>query len=156
MWGISRVFDRRTLRRGATLVEFALVAPVTLLLVIGLLVGGLGVFHAQQVAMLAHEASRWASVHGTDYAAATKNEAATATDVYDQAIKPSAVGLDLSHLTYTVTWDANNSPSSTVTVKGKSVQVSNTVTVTVNYNWIPEAYWGGMNLSSTSTCVMSF
>jgi Flp pilus assembly protein TadG len=147
---------RRTARRGAALVEFAIVAPLTLLLVIGLLVGGLGVFHTQQMAMLAREASRWASVHGTNYAAATGHAAATATDVYDKSIKANAVGLDLSHLTYAVTWNANNGPSHTETVNGKAVKTSNTVTVKVNYNWIPEAYLGGINLSSSSTSVMSY
>ena len=146
----------RAARRGATLIEFAIVAPLTLLLVIGLLVGGLGVFHSQQMAMLAREASRWASVHGTDYAAAKGQEAATAADVYNKSIKPKAVGLDLSHLTYAVTWDTNNSPTHTAMVNDKSVQTSNTVTVTVNYNWIPEAYLGGINLSSSSTSVMSY
>jgi Flp pilus assembly protein TadG len=147
---------RRTVRRGAALVEFAIVAPVTLLLVIGLLVGGLGIFHMQQVAMLAREGSRWASVHGTDYATATGNAAATAADIYDHAIKPNAVGLDLSHLTHVVTWSTDNSPTHTATVSGKSVKITNTVTVTVNYNWIPEAYLGGLNLSSSSTSVMSY
>jgi Flp pilus assembly protein TadG len=143
-------------RRGATLVEFAIVAPVTLLLIIGLLVGGLGIFHSQQVAMLAREASRWASVHGADYAAQTGNASASAGDVYNQAIKPYAVGLDLTKLTYTVTWDTDNKMTHTATIGGKSVQVSNTVTVTVNYNWLPEAYLNGINLSSTSKSVMSF
>jgi Flp pilus assembly protein TadG len=147
--------QRQLVRRGATTVEFAVVAPVTLLLLIGLLVGGLGVFHSQQMAMLAREGSRWASVHGTDYAAATGKPAATASDVYDKAIKPGAVGLDLSKLTYTVTWNTNNSTTHTATVNGNSVKITNTVTVTVNYNWIPEAFLGGINLSSNSTSVMS-
>jgi len=148
--------QRRTFRRGATLVEFAIVAPVTLLLVIGLLVGGLGVFHTHQLAMLAREASRWAAVHGTDYASATGKPAATASDVYDKAIKPYAVGLNASKITYTVAWDTSNSPAHAATIDGKSVKVTNKVTVTVNYHWIPEAYLGGFNLSSTSTSVMSY
>lgn len=40
-------------RRGATTLEFAAVASVTLPLLLGMLVGGLGVFHYQQVAYLA-------------------------------------------------------------------------------------------------------
>jgi len=147
---------RRNARRGATLVEFAIVAPLTFLLVIGLLVGGLGILHTQQLAMLARESSRWASVHGTEYAAATGKTAATPQDIYDHAIKPYAVGLDSSHLTYSVTWNTSNSPAHSETVDGKSVRVSNTVTVQVNYNWIPEAYLGGINLSSSSTSVMSY
>jgi Flp pilus assembly protein TadG len=147
---------RRTARSGAAILEFAIVAPVTLLLVIGLLVGGLGVFHSQQLEMLSCEASRWAAVHGTDYAAATGKTAATPENIYDQAIKPSAVGLDPSHLTYAVTWNTSNSPTHTATVDGKTVKVSNTVTVKLDYDWIPEAYLGGIDLTSSSTAVMSY
>jgi Flp pilus assembly protein TadG len=146
----------RAVRRGATIVEFAIVVPITLLLLIGIMVGGLAVFRFQQVAMLAREGLRWASVHGADYASATGNAAATADNVFNNAIKPQAAGLDLTKLTYAVTWDTNNTTSHTSTVAGKSVKVSNTVSVTVNYNWIPEAYFGGATLSSTSKSVMSF
>jgi hypothetical protein len=55
-------------RRGAALVEFALVAPLVFLLLLGLIVGSFGVYRYLQVAALAREASRWAAVHGADYA----------------------------------------------------------------------------------------
>ena len=123
-------------RRGGTLLEFAVAAPSVMLL-IGLLVGGLGVFRYQQVAHLARDASRWACVHGSQYASATGNAAATATDVYQQAIVPNAGGLNLSHLSYSVTWNTSNSPTRTTTVNGNTVVVANTVTVTINYQSIP-------------------
>jgi Flp pilus assembly protein TadG len=138
------------------MVEFAVVGPVTFLLLIGLLVGGLGVFRYQATAYTAREASRWAAVHGTDYALETGNAAATAADVYNQAIAPNATGLQLSQLSYSVTWNTNNSPYHTTTVNGQTVKVTNTVAVTVTYHWIPEAYLGGMSLSSTSVSVMSY
>jgi Flp pilus assembly protein TadG len=143
-------------RPAATTVEFAVVASVTFLLLLGLLIGGMGIFRYQQVSRLARDASRWASVHGTQYATDTKNTAATATDVYNQAIKPNAAGLDLNKLTYSVTWSTSNSPYHTATVNNQSVQVANTVTVTINYTWVPEAYLGGITLSSTSVSVMSY
>ena len=143
-------------RRGTAAVEFALVAPVTFLLLLGLLVGGMGIFHYQQVAFLAQEASRWASVHGTQYASDTGNSAAAAQDVYNNVIAPKAVSLNLNKLTYSVVWNSTNSPSNTVIVNGASVQVANTVTVTVNYQWIPEAYLVPMTLTSTSVCNMSY
>ncbi|HEV3257778.1 MAG TPA: TadE/TadG family type IV pilus assembly protein [Gemmataceae bacterium] len=143
-------------RPAATLVEFALAGPATLLLLLGLLIGGLGTFRYQQVARLARDASRWASVHGTQYAQDTKNPAATAQDVYNQVMAPNATGLDLTHLTYGVTWNTSNSPYHTATVNGQQVKVANAVTVTITYQWIPEALLGGITLSSTSVSVMSY
>ncbi len=55
-------------------------------------------------------------------------------------------------LTYSVTWNSSNSQFHTVSGN----KVANTVTVTVTYHWIPEAFLGGITLSSTSVCVMSY
>jgi Flp pilus assembly protein TadG len=143
-------------RPAATLVEFAITGSVTVVLLLGIFVGGLGMFRYQQVARLAREASRWASVHGTDYATATGNSAATASDVYNQAIVPNAVGLDVSQLNYSVNWNTSNSPSHSTTVSGQSVSVANTVTVTVTYKWVPKAFLSGVTMSSTSVSVMYY
>jgi Flp pilus assembly protein TadG len=151
---MMRLLHRR--RAVATTIEFALVGSVTFLLILGLLIGGMGIFRYQQVANLARDGSRWASVHGTQYAKDTKNTAATDTDVYNNAIKPYAAGLDTSKLTYSVSWNTSNDPYHTTTVNGVQVQVANTVTVTVTYQWVPEAYLGGITLSSTSISVMSY
>jgi Flp pilus assembly protein TadG len=142
-------------RQGATVVEFALVGPVTLLLLIGLLVGGMGVFRYQEVATLAREASRYASVRGTGYQADTGNSAATAADVYNNAIAGQNVNLDLGQLQYSVTWGTDNRPFHTAVVNGTVVPVTNTVTVTITYQWVPEAYLGGITLTSTSVTPMS-
>jgi Flp pilus assembly protein TadG len=138
------------------MVEFAVVGSATFLILLGLLIGGLGIFRYQQVARLAQDASRWASVRGTQYAQDTKNPAATAQDVYNQAIAPSATGLDLSQLTYSVTWNASNSPYQSSIVNGQQVKVANTVTVTITYQWIPEALFGGITLGSSSVSVMYY
>src|SRR6266849_4475792 len=95
-------------RPGTTIVEFALVAPLTLLLLIGLVVGGMGIFRYQEVATLSRQASRYASVHGTQYQADTGQPAATATDIYNNAIAANNVNLDLSQLQYSVTWNPPN------------------------------------------------
>src|SRR2546421_3371267 len=99
----------RTPRRAASLVEFAIVAPLAFLLLLGLVIGGLGIFRYQQVAFLSREATRWASVHGAKYAQDTGQPAATPADVYQQVIVREATALDLSRLTYSVTWDTSNS-----------------------------------------------
>ena len=144
---------RHPIRLAATMVEFAVVGSVTFMILLGILLGGMGVFRYQQVARLARDASRWASMHGTQYAADTNNTAATATDVYNQAIAPNATGLDLTKLTYSVTWNSSNSPYH---LNAQGAQVANTVTVTINYQWIPEAFLSTVTLSSTSVSVMSY
>jgi Flp pilus assembly protein TadG len=143
-------------RSGAAMMEFAIVAPISFLLLLGLMIGGLGIFRYQQVARLSRDAARWASVHGTQYAQDTQSTAATPQDVYNQVIAPNAATLDLSKLTYTVTWNQTNSPYHMATVNGKQAQVANTVTVSINYRWIPEAFLGGANLSSTTVSVMYY
>jgi Flp pilus assembly protein TadG len=138
------------------MVEFAVVGSATLLILLCLLIGGLGIFRYQQIARLARDASRWASVHGMQYAQDTKNPAATSADVYNQAIVPNATELDLTQLNYSVTWNTSNSPYHTATANGQQTKVANTVTVTITYQWIPEAFLNGITVSSTSVSVMSY
>jgi len=133
----------RTRRRGAASVEFAIVSSTVLLLLIGLIVGALGVFRYQAVARLAREGARYAAVHGTYYSQTTGRPAATATDVYQNAILPAAVALTPARLSADVTWSPDNRPG------GK-------VTVTVRYQWVSEAYFGTMTLSSTATMPVTY
>jgi Flp pilus assembly protein TadG len=147
---------KRHERTGVTAVECAIVYPPVLLFVIGLIVGALGIFRYQEVASLARRASRYAAVHGTDYARDTGNRAATPTDIYNTAVQPYAVALDLSKLTYSVTYNRDNSPYYTTVVDGRVVATANVVTVTINYQWIPEAFLGGVTLTSTSSSPMAY
>jgi Flp pilus assembly protein TadG len=149
-------FHKKQPRPAVTIVEFAIVGSATFLILLGLLIGGLGMFRYQQVARLARDASRWASVRGSQYALDTQKPAATKTDVYNQAIVPNATGLDLTQLNYSVTWNPTNSQYHAGTVNGQQANIANTVTVTITYNWIPEAILGGITLSSTSVSVMSY
>ena len=150
---MTRLFAPR--RRGSAATESVVVVPVLLTLIFATLVGGYGVFRYQQIALLAREGARYASVHGGQYQLETGNTAAASQDVYNNAILPYAVNLDLSQLAYTVTWNSNNMPYSVNSDYEKPT--GNTVTVTVNYNWFPEAYLiGPIVLSSTSTVPMSY
>jgi len=139
--------SRKRRRRGAVILECAVVYPITFLLVFGLIIGGLGVFRYQEMASLAREGSRYASLHGATYQQNTGKTAATASDVYNNAILPKAVALDLKQLSYTVTWNPDNKPGNTP---------PSTVSVKVTYHWVPEAFLPSMNLSSTSTVVMIY
>lgn len=130
-------------RSGVTVVECAIIFPGFFLLLIGTIVMGLGVFRYQEVAHLAREGARWASVHGLEYQQRTGNWAATPQDVFDNAIKPNVVALDPNQLSYKVTWNPDN-------------RQGGLVSVTVNYNWVPEVFFGGFTLTSTSTVPVSY
>jgi Flp pilus assembly protein TadG len=143
-------------RRGAALVEMAIVVPVLLFLALSLVIGGMGIFRYQEMASLAREAARYASVRGTDYAKEVSGAtAATPDDVYQNAIKPKLASLDPNLLTYSVTWNKTNSPATMAS--DYEAPVGNSVTVTVTYKWFPELYLiGPITLSSSSTVPMSY
>ncbi len=151
---IRRSFVRRRSPAFAA-TESIVVLPILLLLIIGTVVGGYGVFRYQQIAMLAREGARYASVHGGQYQQETGNTAATRSGRLQQRHRP------LRH----------QSRSDAVELFGHLEQqqhalhlgseyekpTGNTVTVTVNYNWVPEMYLvGPITLSSTSTVPMSY
>jgi Flp pilus assembly protein TadG len=142
-------------RTGFLALESTVVLPVLLFLILATVVGGYGIFRYQEIAMLAREGARYASVHGGQYQQETGNNAASAQDVYNNAIVPMATNLNLTQLSYSVSWSSSNMP---YTVKNNYEKpTGNTVTVTVNYNWIPELYLvGPITLSSTSTMPMSY
>jgi Flp pilus assembly protein TadG len=146
---------KRKSRHAASLVEYAVIAPLMLLVILGLVIGALGVFRYQEVAALARESSRWASVHGAQYANDTGNPAATPKDVFVNVIAVRSVGLDQSKLGYSVTWNTDNGLYHSTTVNGNPMTVANTVKVTITYNWISEGYFGGVTLTSTSESVMA-
>jgi hypothetical protein len=141
-------------RRAATVVECAFVAPITFLLILGLIIGGLGIFRYQEVASLAREGARWSAVHGRDYMEENGQPLTTPQNVYDNAIRPKAVSLDPTMLTYSVAWDdAGQRPTY---LNAANAPKKNNVRVTVTYRWIPEAYLGGITLSSTSVMPLSY
>jgi hypothetical protein len=59
------------MRRGQTLVEMALVLPLLLMVVFGIIAFGIGIFYQQQVTNAAREAARWAAIHSATAACAT-------------------------------------------------------------------------------------
>jgi hypothetical protein len=165
-------------------VESAIVLPVTFLLLLGPIIGGLGIFRYQEMAHLARETARFASVHGGLYAqdnaaAITAGTLPTVNKAYliNQVARANAVSFDPSQLQATVTitiatgagtyatydWDdttnnGNRLPYSTyVDGDNNIVSVTNTVTVTLTYPWMPEAYVAGpINLTSTTVMPMAY
>lgn len=162
----------RAARNGATAVEFAVVASATFLILLGLVVGGLGVFRYQEVAHLAREGTRYASTHGGQYQLdgwpAVTGVAAIASNSDIQAYLASkTVALNSNNLTVNISWSApaaivpNNIPTylntdPNLVPPGQSV-FQNYVTVTVTYQWMPEVFLiGPINLTSTSRLAMSY
>src|SRR5215210_1558433 len=116
---------RKKARVGTVLAEAAFVYPVLFLLVLAIVLLGISVFRYQQVAHVSREASRWASVHGAQYAKDPLNtdpnkRAATPQDVYDNAIAPFASGMQTAVMTFTTTQytDPTNPYKNTVTYTG--------------------------------------
>jgi Flp pilus assembly protein TadG len=171
---------KRSVRRrwGSTAVECAFVYPITFFLIFGLLIGGTGIFRYQQVAHLAREAARFASVHGGQYAqdnaaAIRAKELPNVDENYlaTSIVAGGAVALDPSRLTTMVSvnttrgsfaWDNttatyNRWPYSTIIQDNKVIPVQNTVSVTVTYSWFPELYLvGPISLQSTAVMPMSY
>ena len=152
----------RPRRRGATLVECAVVFPVTSLLLLGLILGGMGVFRYQEAASLAREGARWAAVHGGQWAheanpGSPNPPLTTPDDVYLDVVLARAVSLDPTGLSCQVAWDdAGEMPRYLDYTRNPPVWRTNRVTVTVTYQWLPEAFLGGVTLSSTSVMPVNY
>lgn len=127
-------------RWGAVTVEMAIVLQLLILLVIGLCVGELGAFRYHQVAALAHEGARWASVHGKEYAKQNNKAIATKEDIFENVIRPRAVGLDLNKLSHEVAWNAEGS----------------LVTVTIQYTWTPEYFFSARKFSCVAVTLVTY
>ena len=131
---------RATKRSGAVAVEMAFVLPVLIFIVIGLCVAQLGSFRYHQVASLAHESARWASVHGKEYARRTNQPIADRDSVFENVIRPRSLGLNSEQLTFDLEWDSDFS----------------SVTTTVRYRWMPEAFFVSQTLSCTAIALATY
>ena len=60
---INQPMSLRSRGRGQALVEFALVFPIAVLVILGIIVFGLFVFYQQQLTNVAREAARFAAIH---------------------------------------------------------------------------------------------
>jgi hypothetical protein len=145
------LLNRTKNRSAATVVECAIVLPLTFGLILTLMVGATGVFRYQEVATLAREGARYGSTHGHQYRKDAGLPIGTSpdwtADIYQKAVQPNLVALDESRLTCQVNWpDVINQPGKPDNWPGSKVDV------TITYQWIPE--WGpfpSVNLTSTSS-----
>jgi len=137
-------------RAGAHAVESAIILPITLFLLIGLVVGAIGVFSYQEVACLAREGARYASTHGAQWRTDAGLLPGTSTDwtndIIANGIQPHEINLDQTRLNITCSWPpVSNQPTHPDNWPGSKV------TVTVTYTWLPSNYLTGpYTLTSTS------
>lgn len=150
---------KRKRRRGATLVEFALILPILLILTLGTMVGGLGVFRNQQVAAFSREAARYAAVHGGAYA--SEQSASLPDDLaLFNYLKSLAAGFDTGgnntgNLQVHATYDSSSQLPEYIPPSGStSTATVNQVTVTVTYVWQPEFFLPPMTLRSTTKLLL--
>jgi Flp pilus assembly protein TadG len=141
---------RPAARRGATLVETAVILSVLFLVLFGIVNGAIAVFRYQQCAHAAREGSRWAAVRNTEYAFDTGNPPCTAATIRQNAVLPQAIGMDPAGVGCNVTWNLNNEPYHTEIVNGQNVYRQNMVSVTVSYTWNAGVVFGPLTVSSTS------
>ena len=97
--------------RGSVAVEFALLLPVFLAIVVGMVEISRVVFTSHSLDFAVREATRYAMVRS-----ATSADPATTSSIED-VIKARTTGLDPTKLNVTVSYAPNNAPGSVVTVR---------------------------------------
>lgn len=154
-------------RHGAVILESAVVYPVFFIFTLGLVVVSMGVFRYQEVCRGAHDGARYVSVRGQWYSNETTQTSPAVADV-STFVKQTLVSMDPTQLTTTVTlnnangttsdWDASNKAVMSYTATSPPVLATNTVSVTVTYNWSPEFFFVGTTipLTATSTVAMQY
>src|ERR1700687_2538688 len=120
---------QRRRRSAATLVEFALVGPVALIILLGILDVGLAVWSYNNVAEAVREGGRYAQIHGSKYATwyagppapptgAPAASGPTANDANVENVVRGYSFVSQSNLTVLSTWsNGDNKPHSPVTVE---------------------------------------
>src|SRR5262249_34857250 len=134
-----------TRRRGATLVEVAVIQPVCFILLFGIFLGGILTFNYQEVAWLCREASRRASVRGNHYSQQTGKASPTEAEIFQNVVLPLVSAMDPNQLnmdvflidgtTGTATeWDLSDKAVYTVLLDGSKVYNKVRVHVTYTYS----------------------
>ena len=125
---------KQNLTIGQSMVEFALVLPMLLLLVFGFLDMGRAIYYYSTIGNAAREGARYASVHPLDLQTNTTDQTAVKDIVQEYSV---ALGLDMSKITFPT------APTDYVTVK-------------VTYDFIPlTPFINTLSLQSESTMLLA-
>ena len=117
-----------------------MVYPVAILLLMGTLIVGLGVFRFQQLQFLARQGARYASVHGPTYASESGQSKASKSTVLSH-VQGMAVGLDGLNCT-AADYSSSSMPCS--------------VSVTLTYTWSPGNLFSPATWTATSTMPVTY
>lgn len=135
--------DRRSRRKGAAIIECAVVYPVAMLMIMGVVIAGFGVFRHEQLASLAREGARWASVQGAQYQEEQEKPAPTSQDLKAYLLS-KAVGLDPNALSCDLSYSSSD------------LEKLGVATVRLTYTWRPEGYFKPVVMSSTSRMAVTY
>jgi Flp pilus assembly protein TadG len=97
--------------RGQAIVEFAIVATVTLTLIFGIIQSALAIYAYSFVSYAARAGVRYAMVRGV------KSGSPASSSSVQTYVRGLAVALNTSSVTVTTTWNPDENPGSTVTVQ---------------------------------------
>jgi Flp pilus assembly protein TadG len=142
----------RTGERGATALEFTLIAVLLFTLVFGIIDFGRALYTYHWTSYAAHQATRWASVRGSQCSGLASGCPAAQNDIVNY-VKSIAIGVDPTKISINSNpWsiDGNNKP-------GSRVQVTVTYTFTFLLPFMPSnsGTLSTITMSSTSQMVIS-
>jgi Flp pilus assembly protein TadG len=143
-------------RRGATLVEVAIIIPIMVVFIALAIDVVTGVFRYHQVATLSRAGARYAAVHAGQYAAEQSSTVVTQSQLTQNVLLPQSVGLSANLLTCTLSWiDSSSYPWTDSSDTGTRTQ--NRVRVVVSYQWQPMFLFGSpLTLTSTSEMTIAY
>ena len=148
---------KRPTRRGAAMVEAAIILPVFLTLCLGMIDLGIAVFQNHAVAEASRQTARIASVHGSmapsgwdggPWGPTAYSAAGNAGDAYATTIQNSGAmaGLNPANVTIAITWIDG----------GNKAQNGNRVQTTISTTWTPliTYVFGSKTVTLTATSIM--
>jgi Flp pilus assembly protein TadG len=144
------------IRRGAAMVEAAIILPLFLTLCLGMIDLGIAVFQNNAVAEASRQGARIASVHGSlapsgwnggAWGSTAWSGAGNSSNVIATTISGAGTlaGLNPANVTISLSWPTGN-----------SVQHGDTVVVTVSTNWTPiiSYVFGSRTVTLSATSIM--
>jgi Flp pilus assembly protein TadG len=152
-----QVRSRRSIRRGASLVEAAIILPIFLTLALGTIDVGLAVFQNHAIAEASRQGARIASVHGSlapsgwnggPWGTTAYSGAGNSTDTIPSTMSAAGAfaGLNPANVTVSVSWPDN----------GNNGQNGDRVQVQVSSTWTPiyTYLFGGLSVKLQATSIM--